>query len=255
MNSAPLDSATEEIDALGAVCERLNGFGADLSAEYVDGWLTAITCTARALPRDEWLPLLADDAFDRAFADPDDAASAHAAFDARLRVLASQLDPWALHDDPDRLRLAPLMTEWDDAGRAEAMASEVADAEVMQYALRTGVVWAEGFRDAIGALAADWPAPDPDDPDDAVYELDMHQIAALLLAPEDLPSYVAEEYPGRQPTREDLIDDACFAVQDLRMHWLERATRTAPRQVEAKPGRNDPCPCGSGKKFKKCHGA
>jgi uncharacterized protein len=21
------------------------------------------------------------------------------------------------------------------------------------------------------------------------------------------------------------------------------------------PGRNDPCPCGSGKKFKKCHGA
>jgi len=22
-----------------------------------------------------------------------------------------------------------------------------------------------------------------------------------------------------------------------------------------KPGRNDPCPCGSGKKYKKCHGA
>ena len=32
-----------------------------------------------------------------------------------------------------------------------------------------------------------------------------------------------------------------------------------PRQEtirrEATPGRNDPCPCGSGKKFKKCHGA
>jgi SEC-C motif domain protein len=26
--------------------------------------------------------------------------------------------------------------------------------------------------------------------------------------------------------------------------------RTAP-----KIGRNDPCPCGSGKKYKKCHGA
>ena len=25
--------------------------------------------------------------------------------------------------------------------------------------------------------------------------------------------------------------------------------------VEDKVGRNDPCPCGSGKKFKKCHGA
>lgn len=25
------------------------------------------------------------------------------------------------------------------------------------------------------------------------------------------------------------------------------------RRTEAKAGRNDPCPCGSGKKFKKCH--
>jgi uncharacterized protein YecA (UPF0149 family) len=24
---------------------------------------------------------------------------------------------------------------------------------------------------------------------------------------------------------------------------------------EGKVGRNDPCPCGSGKKYKKCHGA
>jgi uncharacterized protein YecA (UPF0149 family) len=24
---------------------------------------------------------------------------------------------------------------------------------------------------------------------------------------------------------------------------------------DAKIGRNDPCPCGSGKKYKKCHGA
>ena len=27
------------------------------------------------------------------------------------------------------------------------------------------------------------------------------------------------------------------------------------RTVEEKVGRNDPCPCGSGKKFKKCHGS
>jgi len=27
------------------------------------------------------------------------------------------------------------------------------------------------------------------------------------------------------------------------------------KRKEAKVGRNDPCPCGSGKKYKKCHGA
>ncbi len=31
------------------------------------------------------------------------------------------------------------------------------------------------------------------------------------------------------------------------------ASAPAKREV-AKVGRNDPCPCGSGKKFKKCHG-
>ncbi len=32
-------------------------------------------------------------------------------------------------------------------------------------------------------------------------------------------------------------------------------TVTAPRRVDQKVGRNDPCPCGSGKKFKRCCGA
>jgi len=27
-----------------------------------------------------------------------------------------------------------------------------------------------------------------------------------------------------------------------------------PVMVEKKVGRNDPCPCGSGKKYKNCHG-
>jgi preprotein translocase subunit SecA len=34
------------------------------------------------------------------------------------------------------------------------------------------------------------------------------------------------------------------------------AAAEAPKPVRAgaKVGRNDPCPCGSGKKYKKCHG-
>jgi uncharacterized protein YchJ len=37
---------------------------------------------------------------------------------------------------------------------------------------------------------------------------------------------------------------------EIRKNYLE--TVTAKRE---KPGRNDPCPCGSGKKYKKCCGA
>lgn len=41
-------------------------------------------------------------------------------------------------------------------------------------------------------------------------------------------------------------------VTDLRDYWKER--RVPTRRTEAKVGRNDPCPCGSGKKYKKCCG-
>jgi len=34
----------------------------------------------------------------------------------------------------------------------------------------------------------------------------------------------------------------------------QKQRQTAPVRVEKKVGRNDPCPCGSGKKFKHCHG-
>ena len=35
----------------------------------------------------------------------------------------------------------------------------------------------------------------------------------------------------------------------------ERGSAVTQRRVDGKVGRNDPCPCGSGKKYKKCHGA
>jgi len=31
-------------------------------------------------------------------------------------------------------------------------------------------------------------------------------------------------------------------------------SKPAPVHVEKKIGRNEPCPCGSGKKYKNCHG-
>jgi preprotein translocase subunit SecA len=34
----------------------------------------------------------------------------------------------------------------------------------------------------------------------------------------------------------------------------QRQEKFQPVRVEKKVGRNDPCPCGSGKKYKNCHG-
>lgn len=45
-----------------------------------------------------------------------------------------------------------------------------------------------------------------------------------------------------------------FQRQDGRWYYVDGAMGTRPRTVE-KVGRNEPCPCGSGKKYKKCCGA
>ena len=36
---------------------------------------------------------------------------------------------------------------------------------------------------------------------------------------------------------------------------LKETKKVDPIHVQGEPGRNDPCPCGSGKKYKKCCGA
>jgi preprotein translocase subunit SecA len=43
-------------------------------------------------------------------------------------------------------------------------------------------------------------------------------------------------------------------LQQARMAGSGDSAETVQRRAGDKVGRNDPCPCGSGKKFKKCHG-
>ena len=47
-------------------------------------------------------------------------------------------------------------------------------------------------------------------------------------------------------------------MKALAAHAAESAASAAPQpfvRAGEKIGRNDPCPCGSGKKYKQCHGA
>jgi len=45
-----------------------------------------------------------------------------------------------------------------------------------------------------------------------------------------------------------------FIKEDGRWWYLDGKSLQLPKKNTDKPGRNDPCPCGSGKKYKKCCG-
>jgi preprotein translocase subunit SecA len=64
-------------------------------------------------------------------------------------------------------------------------------------------------------------------------------------APAQLPSF-AREMERKQQRQEKELQYQTGAAQ---------AEAPKPVRAGAKVGRNDPCPCGSGKKYKKCHGA
>jgi len=64
-------------------------------------------------------------------------------------------------------------------------------------------------------------------------------------APAQLPSF-AREMERKQQRQERELQYQTGAAQ---------AEAPKPVRAGAKVGRNDPCPCGSGKKYKKCHGA
>lgn len=51
------------------------------------------------------------------------------------------------------------------------------------------------------------------------------------------------------------IEDAADAViEEVRLYSLKHSGQLKPVERTEKPGRNEPCFCGSGKKYKKCHG-
>ncbi|MBV8365324.1 MAG: SEC-C domain-containing protein, partial [Candidatus Eremiobacteraeota bacterium] len=76
-------------------------------------------------------------------------------------------------------------------------------------------------------------------------------------APFEQPQPNGQSRPDGQSRQATVPLDARAARRFDQLHTnRDDAGGPAPtRKAEAKVGRNDPCPCGSGKKYKKCHGA
>jgi preprotein translocase subunit SecA len=89
------------------------------------------------------------------------------------------------------------------------------------------------------------PQPSPQQPTRPRAEAVAASAAARASEPQHLPA-VAREIERRQQRQQKDLQYQTGPAQ---------AEAPKPVKVGAKVGRNDPCPCGSGKKYKKCHGA
>lgn len=98
-----------------------------------------------------------------------------------------------------------------------------------------GELWASGFLERISEMPEQWK------------RLMQHAVGPALMTP-------VLGLAGLRRTSDDLREDICERlgefVLDIRGFWTDGAPRWAIAAM--RPGRNDPCPCGSGRKFKKC---
>ena len=117
-----------------------------------------------------------------------------------------------------------------------------------------GEMWAYGYMQGIELCRNLW-QPLLDDPDGQKALRPIYLLGAEDVTPEE------ELLTATPPQREELSKQIPISVAWIYYFWLpyreavaEHAVATTIRRDQPKTGRNDPCPCGSDKKFKKCCG-
>ena len=113
-------------------------------------------------------------------------------------------------------------------------------------------LWIEGFEKAVALRPAAWKAFLDADGDTVAAMSGMLMLAAIARGDEEV-----KDHDTASATAPDRIADWVVNLNEWRLANYQPMQSIDPRGGSAsrkKVGRNDPCPCGSGKKYKKCCG-
>ena len=233
------DLTDAELDELDELLQATPAPLAPQDLLMLDGYLVGMLVQPRVVPAAEWLPPVFDLEGRALPADADPAWLARCSLliERRRQALNAAIseDGWfdPLVVDTDR---APPVSEYEPVQSAVSRA-------LLPWA--AGFHWAQECCHDLGEMQ-----------DDAVASA-LARIYRHLPAETDEDREVVAVLERDQPltTLDAGVEDLVLAAVDLwdlthreRFH-VEPVRRDAP-----KVGRNDPCPCGSGKKFKQCHG-
>jgi uncharacterized protein len=253
---SPMDYA--EFDTLEAILDDLRQRDEEVPQwEFCEGAIAALLCTRRPVTAAEALPVVVGvggEADDLAFADAAQEAAFMALWSRRWDEVAAALAAKVEALDDARAYHPEVM----DVRGAVAMLPETERAEVAGQPLPAfGQIWALGFMFVVENWDEEWATPRNAETAGWIDEA-LDAIVVLTEDDSGTPEFnmhAEEGPPSVSDARANAFGSAIWAVYDLHQIWRSLGPRTDPLRKAAEPGRNDPCPCGSGKKFKKCHGA
>ena len=261
--TAPAPLETQAFDELDAILDELRTrYDETPQWEFCEGFMAAVICMRRPVTVEEYLaallgtPMAGDvpDTDGGSFLDDAQREQFLSLWQQRWQEVAAALDSEVNSLEDDRCYHPEVMD----------IRGAVADMPLDEQAKFNGEdlpafaqVWALGFMYAVEYWPEEWAAPRDKD---AAKWLNGALEAIVVMTEDDL------EAPEVSPLSEDgahstsiarlnAFGEAIWAVYDLRELWKTIGPRVETVRATATPGRNDLCHCGSGKKYKKCHGA
>ena len=259
---SPLETpplSPQEFDEIDAILDDLRSrYDETPQWEFCEGFMAALICCRRTIAPSEYLPVLlaigAEGEEEGSFADATQAARFLELWSRRWDEVARALDAEVDSLDDDAAYQPEVM---DLRGAIAALPEEERAAVAHEAVPSFAQVWALGFMFAVEAWPEEWTAPRDKE---AVKWLDGALEAMVALTEDDTDAPTLSVFdengpPSLSVNRLNAFADAVWAVYDLRELWRNFGPRVATVHAAATPGRNDPCSCGSGKKYKKCCGA
>jgi uncharacterized protein len=248
--------APEDFDELDAMLDELRTRDEEIPQwEFCEGVLAALICCRRPITPQEYLPVLLGTTEGELapFADAAQRDRFLALWQRRWQEVATALDAEVENLEDE----AAYQPEVMDVRGAIALLPAEERAALGEEVPAFAQVWALGFMYAVENWPEEW-APPRDK--EAAQWLDSALDAIVAMTEDDtgepeIAPFSDDGPPSVSVERLNAFGDAIWAVYDLRELWRSIGPRVETVRKEATPGRNDLCYCGSGKKYKKCHGA
>jgi uncharacterized protein len=229
--NAPLTDA--EIDELDHFLLYETDVDDSMTLDMLDGYLHALAVGPTTVHPTQWMPRIWGEDFTGMMPPMKGIDQVNRILSLVTRLYNSIV---ANLEDPDGPMIVPLWSTFQDGDR------ECDDAEI----------WAYGFIAGMDLCKEDW-APLLEN------EQGRAWLRPIQLLGEDDFGPERDALTRTPEDREKLSLQIPDAVLAMHQYWLPHRHAVYERQVArsmgSKVGRNDPCPCGSGKKFKKCCGA
>ncbi|GAB3338313.1 YecA family protein [Marilutibacter aestuarii] len=208
--------------------------------EALDGYLSALAVGPEDVPASEWMPAVWGTP--PRWADEAEREAVESLLLGHRNMAAARVRHGG-DDLPDHL--APLL--WLPEDPEEGLPEDIEDDE-----LDVGCDWALGFFRGVELREAAWERwLDENDWIDEIFVL-FDRLASGEVVGDD-PT--APGTPVSYRERLEVIAGLPDMLADLHHHRIEALTPREPLRRADVPERNAPCPCGSGRKYKKCCGA